>query len=88
MIEIGLSKSFERAFKKRIKGQLYEDAFYEKLDLFSEDPFHPQLKTHKLSGKLKMLWSFSIGYDLRVVFEFVTNNKVILEDIGTHNEVY
>jgi mRNA-degrading endonuclease YafQ of YafQ-DinJ toxin-antitoxin module len=59
-----------------------------KLDLFSEDPFHPQLKTHKLSGKLKMLWSFSIGYDLRVVFEFVTNNKVILEDIGTHNEVY
>ena len=47
-------------------------------------------KTHKLSGKLKGLWSFSIEYDLRVVF-FFTNDKpkkAVFVDMGTHDEVY
>lgn len=52
------------------------------------DPFHPQLRTHKLIGQLKDSWSFSIEYDLSVVFCFVTDSEVIFEDIGTHDEVY
>jgi len=46
------------------------------------------LKTHKLSGELRNLWSFSLEYDLRVVFFFAEENKVVLVDIGTHEEVY
>ena len=60
------------------------------MELFINDPFDSKLKTHKLSGKLKGLWSFSIEYDLRVVF-FFTNDKTkkaVFVDIGTHDEVY
>jgi mRNA-degrading endonuclease YafQ of YafQ-DinJ toxin-antitoxin module len=58
--------------------------------LFITDPFNLKLKTHKLSGKLKDLWSFSLDYDLRVVFYFTKDKpkKAVLVDIGTHDEVY
>lgn len=61
------------------------------LELLAEDAFHPQLKTHKLKGKLASSWACSVGYDLRVIFQFVKNkgqDAVFLEGIGTHNEVY
>jgi mRNA-degrading endonuclease YafQ of YafQ-DinJ toxin-antitoxin module len=60
------------------------------LELFIYDPFDSKLKTHKLSGKLKRLWSFSIEYDLRVVFFFTDEKprKAIFVDLGTHDEVY
>jgi mRNA-degrading endonuclease YafQ of YafQ-DinJ toxin-antitoxin module len=47
-----------------------ETQFWERVELFKSNPFDPKLKTHRLSGKLKDLWSFSIEYDLRVVFYF------------------
>jgi len=62
--------------------------FGEKSNYFKDDPFDPQLKTHKLSGKLKDLWSFTLEYDLRVIFAFADGKKVVLVDIGNHKEVY
>jgi len=50
--------------------------------------FEPQLKTHKLTGKLQDLWSFSIDYDLRVIFYFVNETNAVFVDIGSHDEVY
>jgi hypothetical protein len=53
--------------------------------------FHPQLKTHKLKGKLAGPWASSAGYDLRVVFQFVQHKgaeAILLESLGTHDEVY
>jgi len=41
------------------------------LALLAEDAFHPQLRTHKLKGKLSGSWASSAGYDRRVVFQFV-----------------
>jgi len=61
------------------------------LTLLAEDAFHPQLKTHKLKGKLAGSWACSAGYDLRVVFRFVKHKgeaAVLLESLGTHDEVY
>jgi addiction module RelE/StbE family toxin len=56
------------------------------------DPFDPQLRTHKLKGKLKEVWACSIGYDLRLVFEFVKGSgkedDILLIEVGTHEEVY
>jgi mRNA-degrading endonuclease YafQ of YafQ-DinJ toxin-antitoxin module len=56
--------------------------------VFADNPFEPKLRTHKLSGKMKYLWAFRLGYDLRVVFIFEEEDKVLLIDIGTHDEVY
>lgn len=90
MIEVSFSTTFKKAFKKRISITSDEELFWEKLDLFIDNPFNPSLKTHRLSGKLKDLWSFSISYDMRVVFYFTTNKpqKAVFVDIGNHNEVY
>lgn len=79
MIKIAFSSSFRRAFKRRIAGNVErEQKFRVKLESFALNPFESGLKTRKLSGKLKDYWSFSIEYDLRVVFI----------DIGSHKEVH
>lgn len=52
--------------------------------LFRENPFSPQLKTHKLTGKLKDYWSFSIDYQYRIIFEFVDKDIVWFHSVGTH----
>jgi addiction module RelE/StbE family toxin len=61
------------------------------LELLAEDAFHPQLKTHKLKGKLAGSWSCSADYDLRVVFQFAKHkgqDAILLEGVGSHDEVY
>jgi len=89
MIKVAFSSSFKRAFKKKIKrNRTLEEIFWKKLEKFMREPFSKELKTHKLSGQLKDLWSFSIGYDMRVIFFFAEKDKVVLVDIGTHEEVY
>lgn len=69
MIKIAYSPAFVRAYKKQIKNQTsLQQLFEERIDLFIEDPYHTQLRTHKLKGILKDFYSFSINYDLRVIF--------------------
>ncbi len=89
-MEISFSNSFKKAFNKKIKGTNTDGVFWKKVELFIEDPYHQQLKTHKLSGKLKDLWSFSIEYDVRVVFYFTKDKppRAVFVDLGTHDEVY
>ena len=61
------------------------------LELLSEDAFHPRLRSHKLKGTLAESWACSAGYDLRVVFTFVESEgkeAILLQTVGTHEEVY
>ena len=55
--------------------------------IFRIDPFSPQLKTHKLHGKMKNYYAFSINYKYRVIFKLVEKNIVVFVSIGTH-EIY
>lgn len=89
-MEVAFSATFKKAFKKRIKATLSEAVFWDKLDIFIKSPFESQLKTHKLSGKLKDLWSFSVEHDLHVVFYFTKDKpkRAVFVDVGTHDEVY
>ena len=66
------------------------NSFRVKMELFTNNPFHPILKTHSLSGILKGLWSLRISYDYRLIFRFVDKEKmnVLLINIETHEEVY
>lgn len=89
MIKVSFSSSFCRAFKKRIKGNIkLESRFWAKLEVFTDNPFDSSLRTHKLSGKLKDLWSFSVEYDQRVILYFTDEENVVFIDIGNHDEVY
>lgn len=86
------SSSFVRAAQRTTKK--HPDAVEDirvALELLAEDAFHPQLRTHKLKGKLKGSWSCSARYDLRIVFKFVQyegTEAILLETVGTHEEVY
>ena len=89
MIKLVWYKSFARAFKKTIKkNPELQEKLEEALKLFVNDPFHPVLGTHKLSGKLKGHHAFGLGYDFRVVIKFVDREEVALISIGRHEEVY
>ncbi|MGH9948794.1 MAG: type II toxin-antitoxin system RelE/ParE family toxin [Pyrinomonadaceae bacterium] len=88
-MEISFSSSFKRAFKRRIAGKVdHVKNFWRIIDIFKNDPFHSSLKTHKLSGKMKHLFSFSVEYDVQVIFYFSDKNTARFIDIGTHDEVY
>ena len=89
MIQVAFSSSFKRAFKKRIKGrQPLEEKFWKRVEIFIQNPLSPRLRTHKLSGNLQDQWSFSVEYDVRVIFQFVSKTRVIFQDVGNHDEVY
>ena len=89
MIELVWGSSFKRAYKKAIKANPRLKAkIAEALDFFVQHPFHPSLRTHKLSGKLKNFWSFVVEYDCRIVFQFLEDGNALLIDIGKHDDVY
>jgi addiction module RelE/StbE family toxin len=82
-------EGFKRSYKKRIRKRVeLRKRFWQRLELFLSNPFAPQLRTHKLSGKLEGQWAFSVDEDCRVVFEFIGQDRVLLIDIGSHGEVY
>ncbi|OQX72517.1 MAG: plasmid stabilization protein [Campylobacteraceae bacterium 4484_4] len=57
--------------------------------LMELDPFHPSLRLHKLKGNLCEYHSISISMRYRIVVEFVIEDeKIILINIGMHDDVY
>ena len=57
----------------------------EKEALFKTDPFHPGLETHKLHGKNKGAWAFSINRKYRIKFLFLDGGSVLFLEIGPHD---
>jgi proteic killer suppression protein len=89
MIELTWDESFTRTLKKWSKKHPeLVDRFRQKLELFKNEPFHPSLKTHSLTGSLAGSFAISINYEQRLLFKFLSDTKVLLIDIGTHDEVY
>ena len=82
---IKVSPRFERRYSRLLKRT--KQQAQEKERIFRENPFHAILRTHKLSGKDKDAWAFSVNYDYRIKFVFINNWEVLFLDIGTH-EIY
>jgi len=83
VLTIEVTPRFEKSFSK-----LPEDIqklVVGKKVLFEADPFSPKLKTHKLSGRLKGLWSFSVNFSYRILIEFLGKEAVLFHDIGDHS---
>ena len=75
--------SFVREFKK-LPQELQEEAL-EKIESFKDANNHKKLKAHKLKGKLKDFYSFSVTYSHRVVFQYEAKNEVVFVAIGNHD---
>jgi addiction module RelE/StbE family toxin len=85
---------FKKSFKRLVrKNPQLQTKILSVLELLSNDPFTPSLKSHKLTGQLEGLWSCSVAYDCRIIFAFrkdpiTGDDLIVLVDIGTHDEVY
>lgn len=55
-----------------------------KIDIFIVNYKHPSLKTHKLNGVLDGYFSFSVNYQIRIVFEYGKKDTVYFLKIGDH----
>lgn len=58
------------------------------LHLFSQDPKHPSLRTHKISGTRTNIRSISITMQIRMLYVTISPYEVYFADFGTHDEVY
>jgi mRNA interferase YafQ len=88
------SPGFKRSFKRSVRRKPeLKDKIEHALNLLIENPFNPVLHTHKLKGDLAGSWACTIDFEYRIVFEFVKDSEtgeemILLEAVGTHDEVY
>lgn len=75
---------FVRQFKK-LTPKLQENVLV-KIELFKRDHRAATLRVHKLHGRLKNYWSFSVSHSQRIVF-MEHKGEIVLIDIGDH-EIY
>ena len=76
-------EKFEREYRKLPRE--FQEIAEKKEKVFRNNPFDPQLKTHKLHGVLKGFWAFSVNYKYRIIFEFVDGDTVRFYSIGDHD---
>ena len=89
MIKISWDQGFKRIYRKKVKNDTdLRVRFWNAMEMFAKDPFQPRLRTHKLTGKLEGLWAFSVSFDCRVIFKYLSKTEILLIDIGGHDEVY
>ena len=86
------STAFVRAARKALRKRPQAAADIQAaLERLEQDAFQPLLRTHKLKGSLAGSWACTAGFDLRIVFRFVESEgreTILLETVGTHDEVY
>ena len=80
---------FTKAFSKQHDktSMAIKSAVSRRIQLFSENPFHPQLNNHSLTGKFKGKRSINITGDWRAIYS-ENKNAVIFELLGTHSQLY
>ena len=83
---------YTNQFKKRLRQRYgHQPKVLKKLDLhlvlFRRGVRAAPINDHPLTGKLKGLHAFSVGGDVRVVYQ-ETEDYYLLLDIGSHNQVY
>lgn len=82
-MKVAYTPQFVRMFRK-LEETLKEEAI-EKIELFIHDLAHSQLKAHKLKGKLKNRYSFSVNYQIRIIYTPISKNETAFLAIGDHD---
>lgn len=83
---------YRKQFKKNLQKRILSNPklvmqFEQRLKLFAEGLRDYPLDDHALIGTMKGLRAFSIGGDLRVVYQETAECYELL-DVGSHNQVY
>lgn len=82
MLTITYTKRFQKHYKELSITE--KNQFKQKLSIFSENPFHPSLRTKRIKGSNE-LFEFSVNMDIRVIWFYEEDSLVALIDIGHHD---
>lgn len=84
------TQHFERRARKFLrKHPDLRPTLRDTLDDLSRDPLQPRLDLHPFGGKLKGVQAVSLTYSYRLTLLVkITDQEIVLLDIGTHDEVY
>lgn len=87
MKDVSFSPTFQKKYQK-IKATDPELGLLIKKQLqqFKSNPHHPSLRTHKLKGNLKQVFSISVTRKIRILF--LEDHQYYFFDIGTHEQMY
>jgi mRNA-degrading endonuclease YafQ of YafQ-DinJ toxin-antitoxin module len=83
MVNILYTKAFLRQYNKLPKS--LQIKALSAIELFKTNPTDGSLESHKLGGKLKDRYSFSVDYKTRVIFEFGGKDEFVFLKIGDHD---
>jgi mRNA-degrading endonuclease YafQ of YafQ-DinJ toxin-antitoxin module len=94
MYTLVVTDNFDKTYIKIVRGDKKRGKRIQKtLNLLKEDPEYPSLKSHKVNTKsFGKCWSSWITGDLRLIWNFDSNNGVMIyllavsEHSGTHKE--
>ena len=76
------TERFKRHFKKLEANERKQ--IMNKLELLSENPLHPSLRTKRIQGT-NDLFECSVNMDIRIIWYYEGNLMIILVDVGHHN---
>ncbi len=86
-MEVIFAPSFLKALEKypdELKAETYL-----KVKLFRSEPQPAGLKIHKLNGKFKDFYAFSVNYRIRIIFQYEGSPRLAnFLDINDHDHGY
>ena len=85
MIEVNYKPTFIKSFDN-LENDL-QNEIIEKIELLKDQRNHKQLKVHKLHGRIKDKYSFSVNYKYRIIFIYESKKEIVLLAVGDH-EIY
>ena len=89
-MKVKLSKKFSKQYDKA--DQKVQSLFDKKLATFLQNPFHPLLNNHALTGRFSGCGSINITGDWRAIFQEDLdregNQVIIFLLLGTHSQLY
>ncbi len=88
MKKLEYTKQFQKRLKQRYGHQpKVVLRLRQHLELFAAGVGKGPINDHPLTGRLTGLRAFSVGGDIRVIYQ-ETEDSYLLLDIGSHNQVY
>lgn len=78
--------TFTSRFQKHFKTLTAHEKnqLMKKLELLSQNPTHPSLRTKRIQGTDK-LYECSVNMDIRIIWYYEGNMMIILVDVGHHD---
>lgn len=80
---------FSPVFRHQLEQVSFEIkvAFRGTLETFLEDPYHPSLRNHTLTGEYAGTRSVDVTGDVRALYREVSE-RIIFVELGTHEQLY